>query len=291
MYVDGKYQKTINTYSKTTKHRVIVFDTWLSAGPHTIKVVNKATPGHPRIDIDAVLTHDTYTTSGPESELYLNASNQRTISVVQDGETVRSWSTLIPSPSAAFGIAVGDTVRTASSFGGVEYTLDGTPTGVLFPGWTLPPSMADGTTDGNFNYSVDFGAGGVYRHELDWSDPTLLFTAGGTRIGITYDPSNKSFWVAEWDEQEAESTIENFSPDGTLLGAFTVPVEAVMALAMDYADGTLWFGTQSDLDAPVRILYQYSRTGLLLNTSAYNGLTNLNYLGGEFAFPGGPGDS
>ena len=57
IYVDGVYETTINTYSTTTEHRVIVFDVGLSAGPHTITVVNKATPGHPRIDLDAVLTN------------------------------------------------------------------------------------------------------------------------------------------------------------------------------------------------------------------------------------------
>jgi hypothetical protein len=59
VYVDGTWKKTINTYATEYRHRVIVFDTWLDAGPHTVTVVNKATRGHPRIDIDAVLTHDT----------------------------------------------------------------------------------------------------------------------------------------------------------------------------------------------------------------------------------------
>jgi hypothetical protein len=57
VYIDGNYKKTINTYSAKTRHRVIMFDTVLPAGPHTIKLVNKATCGHPRIEFDAVLTH------------------------------------------------------------------------------------------------------------------------------------------------------------------------------------------------------------------------------------------
>jgi hypothetical protein len=60
VYVDGRFRTTINTYAAKTVHRVIVFDTWLSAGPHEIEVVNNATKGHPRIDLDAVLTHSSW---------------------------------------------------------------------------------------------------------------------------------------------------------------------------------------------------------------------------------------
>lgn len=56
VYVDGARVATVDTYAATNKNRVIVFKRWLSAGDHTIKVVNLATPGHPRIDVDAVLT-------------------------------------------------------------------------------------------------------------------------------------------------------------------------------------------------------------------------------------------
>lgn len=55
VYVDGDFKKTIDTYAPSTVHRVIVYDASLSAGLHTIKVVNKATAGRPRIDLDAVL--------------------------------------------------------------------------------------------------------------------------------------------------------------------------------------------------------------------------------------------
>lgn len=55
VYVDGVYRKTINTNSSTTKHRVVVWQAIYKPGPHTLRVVNKGTPGHPRIDLDAVL--------------------------------------------------------------------------------------------------------------------------------------------------------------------------------------------------------------------------------------------
>ena len=57
VYVDGKKVATVNTYSATNQNRVIVFDRWMSEGTHTIKVVNLATSGHPRIDLDAALNN------------------------------------------------------------------------------------------------------------------------------------------------------------------------------------------------------------------------------------------
>jgi hypothetical protein len=53
--VDGKAVATVNTHSVTTVNRVVVWQKWMPAGIHSIKVVNLATPGHPRVDIDAFL--------------------------------------------------------------------------------------------------------------------------------------------------------------------------------------------------------------------------------------------
>lgn len=53
--VDGNAVATVNTNSTTTRNRVVVWQRSLSAGVHRITVVNLATPGHPRIDIDAFL--------------------------------------------------------------------------------------------------------------------------------------------------------------------------------------------------------------------------------------------
>jgi hypothetical protein len=57
VYVDGLKVATINTYASANKNRVIVYDKWMSAGTHTVRVVNLATAGHSRIDLDAVLTN------------------------------------------------------------------------------------------------------------------------------------------------------------------------------------------------------------------------------------------
>jgi hypothetical protein len=55
VYVDGVRRATVNTHSSTTQHRKVVWQTHIPAGVHTIKVVNKATSGHPRIDLDTFI--------------------------------------------------------------------------------------------------------------------------------------------------------------------------------------------------------------------------------------------
>ena len=53
VYVDGKYVKTIDTYSSTWKMRSYVgVKSLTGSGSHTVRVVNLATTGRPRFDID-----------------------------------------------------------------------------------------------------------------------------------------------------------------------------------------------------------------------------------------------
>jgi hypothetical protein len=54
IYYDGRYIKTIDTYAATNTNRVVMWDVEVTGSSnHTIKVVNLATSGRPRIDIDA----------------------------------------------------------------------------------------------------------------------------------------------------------------------------------------------------------------------------------------------
>ncbi len=56
VYLDGVKKATISTYSATTTHRSVVWESLVSTGTfHIIKVVNKASAGHSRIDVDALL--------------------------------------------------------------------------------------------------------------------------------------------------------------------------------------------------------------------------------------------
>ena len=56
VYIDGVFKATVSLYSSTYKAQQLVYAfNWSSNGTHTIKIVNKATSGHPRIDIDAFI--------------------------------------------------------------------------------------------------------------------------------------------------------------------------------------------------------------------------------------------
>ena len=56
IYFDGTLATTIDTYAKVNTNRVVVWDKELAGtANHTVRVVNLATSGRPRIDIDAYL--------------------------------------------------------------------------------------------------------------------------------------------------------------------------------------------------------------------------------------------
>jgi hypothetical protein len=53
--VDGKVRGTVDTVAASAVHRRIVWTSSLKPGAHTLRIVNLATPGRPRIDFDAVI--------------------------------------------------------------------------------------------------------------------------------------------------------------------------------------------------------------------------------------------
>lgn len=56
IYFDGVYATTVDTYASVNTNRVVVWDKGLvGTGNHTIKVVNLATAGRSRVDVDALL--------------------------------------------------------------------------------------------------------------------------------------------------------------------------------------------------------------------------------------------
>lgn len=57
IYVDGVRRRTVDTYAPANTNRVVVFEQAMPAGRHVVKVVNLATAGHPRIDVDAFMTN------------------------------------------------------------------------------------------------------------------------------------------------------------------------------------------------------------------------------------------
>lgn len=223
--------------------------------------------------------------AGPVSPYYLTAANNTpqvdNIFVVQGNSIINSFPQHHQAEESA--IAVTDTVRTLGVGGGnggpgSQYTLSGTYTGVDYAYPASTGIFYDGTSDGTFNYSVNYtssGAGSVSRFNADWSNPVLLFTVSPGSLGITYDQTNNSLWVSQF----SGSLVENRSLTGTILSSFTTAQTHLTALALDPADNTLWMGSQ-DMEGT---FYQYSKTGTLLDTTTYNGLVGQNTLGGEFA--------
>ncbi len=60
VYVNGTLKGTVDTYAATSQPRMVVWQTavgGVGAGNATIRIVNEATPGRTRVDLDAVLTN------------------------------------------------------------------------------------------------------------------------------------------------------------------------------------------------------------------------------------------
>ncbi|MEV6303278.1 hypothetical protein AB0M02_27965 [Actinoplanes sp. NPDC051861] len=57
LYVDGRKFATISQYNGVTRHRQVFYTlTWTASGTHTIKLVNRATSGRPRMNLDGYVT-------------------------------------------------------------------------------------------------------------------------------------------------------------------------------------------------------------------------------------------
>jgi hypothetical protein len=224
--------------------------------------------------------------AGPISVWYLTAGDQGTNWMVQ-AASANSFAQANPEFGGEYAVAVSGTVRTLGSgnqglggpaHDGSQYTLGGVYTGVDYPYPLAGVAFYDGTTNGTTNnFAVDFLSGDVYSTDLDWSDPSLLFSTGrgiGGVLGITYDASNDSIWISGWDT----GNVSNYSMGGVLLSSFSTGFTTMTSLALDPADGTLWMGSQATMGT----FYQFSKAGVLLDTETYAAMSQQNTLGGEF---------
>jgi len=174
-----------------------------------------------------------------------------------------------------------DDVRTSggtSGESGARYDFNGNDLGDRYP---FPPGVGshwDATTDGTFNYSVDFSSGGVWKFNQDWTGGVKIFSTPSQWLGITYDPTDNTLWISQWNGQR----VEHRDMSGNVLGGFNVATASISCLALDHADGMLWMGSQSTQGT----FRQYSKAGQLLQTVNYPALTGQNTLGGEFQFGG-----
>ncbi|MEO6277414.1 hypothetical protein [Roseateles sp.] len=220
--------------------------------------------------------------AGPVSTLYLTNWSSKTLYTVQGDAVTGSAPTYCnhcEQPIAVYGDV--RTMGNGNGFGG-RYNLDLTQTGTTYVQSTAV-GLVDGTTDGRRNYAVaagyDGNASAVYAFDREWGDPTLLFLAGdGVRAtGITYDPTNNTLWLQGALETQNGTTgvLRNYQMGGALIASLT-DLEGG-ALAMDYADNTLWV-----VRGPTQYFDQYSRDGTPLQTTTYGDLVGKNGTGAEF---------
>jgi hypothetical protein len=60
IYLDGVLRATVNTHAAGPTHRQVVWQRFVTRGQHMVTVVNLATSGHPRIDLDAFMYTNSY---------------------------------------------------------------------------------------------------------------------------------------------------------------------------------------------------------------------------------------
>ena len=124
--------------------------------------------------------------------------------------------------------------------------------------------LHDGTSDGSYNYTVDFTTGDVLQFDRDWASLSTVVNATTDLPGagwITMNATDGTFWLSQWGGPDL---VAHFSPTGTLLGSFNSGVASSLGLALDPADGTLWMGDSSFT------LYQFSQAGAPLQSVPYS---------------------
>ena len=206
--------------------------------------------------------------------------------MIQVESVINTWTQQHINSVGEYPIVVGNTVNTLGTYytglttNGSQYTLAGTYTGVNYTQPIPNAAFWDGGFDGTFNYSVEFNHGGVYRFNADWTNPVMLFSTTSDYVGITFDTSNGTLWIAKFHT----GIVEHRTLTGSLISSFTVPFTGVSCLAMDPADRTLWMGSQMNQGT----FYQYTQAGTLVRTRFYPALQSQNTLGGEFPISAAP---
>jgi hypothetical protein len=205
--------------------------------------------------------------AGPTSRYYLTSGSEKRLTIISGDAFTQH-----PQGQTSYSecpIAVNGRIVTAGALWydgpGGYYDLEGNfegPAGSM----VIPFHSAfwDGTTDGNFNYAYNFYLGGIYQFDSDWSGGTLLFDLPVYYLGITYDPSDDTFWLGAWPD---DNIVEQRDRSGQLISSFEASAfsSRITSLALDYADGTLWLGSANQPGTYA----QYSRDGNLLQIASY----------------------
>src|SRR2546421_1857505 len=79
--------------------------------------------------------------------------------------------------------------------------------------------MHDGTSDGFYNYSVDYITGDIIQFDRNWASPVILFSVPARTAGwITMNGVDGSFWLSQYGGPDL---VEHRTHSGTLVGSFT----------------------------------------------------------------------
>ncbi len=178
-------------------------------------------------------------------------------------------------------LAVSGDVRTLGYYGvysGNKFDLSGNP--LVGGPYTLPNNgmeAFDGTSDGRYNYAVDYATGNVMQFDRDWLNPISLFSAAGQfeDLGLTMNVADGSFWVGDY----LTGVVSHVSHSGSFISSFSTgfPLNGLAGLAFDASDGTLWAGNFAN----AHNLYQYDLSGTLLQTDSY-AVDGAQFYGMEF---------
>ena len=123
--------------------------------------------------------------------------------------------------------------------------------------------LHDGTSDGSYNYSVNYTTGDLIRFDRNWASPVALFNVTADIPGggwITMNASDGTFWVSQWGGPDL---VVHLSSTGSLLSSFNSGVFGSAGLALDPVDGTLWMGDST------MTLHQFSQGGVPLQSVGY----------------------
>ncbi len=218
---------------------------------------------------------------GGNGLLYLTQFRDYSGSIVSvdSGTLEGTFSTTV---SGENGIAIMDSIRIVNSNPisqpGSEYDLAGRLLQENVYANTTLNTLYDGTTDGHYNYAVahnDFASDfGLFRFELDWSNPVQFFTPTARCAGITYDAVSNTLWTTA--TTGTSTHLQNYDMTGTLLSQFSIGTRAGYSLAWNPADDSLWIPERA-----TRRLWQYDKSGNLLQILEDPGIHN-DPVGAEF---------
>ena len=205
--------------------------------------------------------------AGPTSTLYLmnygefSGGNVVGLDLIQ-GVSENSYATGNPGD---VNLAVFGDVRTFGYFistPGSRFDLGGNP---LLGGPylnTFGGQLHDGTSDGSYNYTIDYTTGNVIQFDRNWANPVTLFNPLGTTTPgwITMNAADGSFWLSQYGNSDL---VEHRTHTGTLLSSFNSGIKYSQGLALDPIDGTLWMSSGYTI-------YQFSQSGTALQNLSFS---------------------